>query len=110
MLSRLDGRGQDTSSAVLGHVPKAVKPGFIDILFHRDLEQHLKHIGKKFYSILASWLVCFHHPAKCCGDWGEYLWTACVNWGSFFLLQAVFELNPLIKEQLSHSFLLVCDM
>lgn len=71
MLSGLAGQGQDIFSAVSEHLLKTVKPDLIHILFHEGLEQLLKQCWKKFYPILASWLMCFHHPAKCCGDWRE---------------------------------------
>lgn len=106
MLSRLEGRGQETSSALLSRVPKTVKPGLIHIFLHGGLEQHLKHIGKSFTpSWLPGW--CVFTTQQSAVETGENICGQLVSTGGhFFLLQAVFELNPLIKEQLSHSFLL----
>lgn len=88
MLSGLARRGQDVFSALPENILETVKPGLTHVLFHEGLEQLLKQRWKKFYPILASWLVCFHPPAKRRGDWRGQLWTACVNCGPFPLLQA----------------------
>lgn len=83
MLSRLEGRGQDTSSALLGHVPEAVKPGLIHIFFHGSLEQHLKHIGESFTpSCLSSW--CVFTTQQSVVETGENTCGQPVSTGSHF--------------------------
>jgi len=71
MLSGLVGRGRDVVSALSEHLLETIKPRLMHILFREGLEQLLKQHWNKFFPALASRLVCFHHPAKCCGDWGE---------------------------------------
>lgn len=68
MLSGLVGRGQNVFSALSEHLLKAVKASHIHVVFHEGLEQLLKQRWEKFCPVLAFWLVCFHHPVKCCGE------------------------------------------
>lgn len=84
MLSRLEGWGQDTCNALLGHVPRTVKPGLIHILFHGSLEQHLKKHWRKVLLLLGFLAGVFSPPSKVLWRRGRILVDSLCQLGVIF--------------------------